>query len=206
MRRRLAKMMDDIDQHDWNTWGTSDEPSKLMTEKSNLLIDYADLTTRLICKSASNYYDSNSAWGGCFGEIVEEMTDLLEWMQVSVAKNFRDLTSNDMRRPDSPYKTLEDQIATFEAIIPLLTRASKIWDNVYFNGRITPEPDKVMETTDSHWECNCATHWVHAKSHPYCYKCKAGHDQCPDAEKKLVIDYTQGYYSNHHCRCMAVNS
>ena len=106
----------------------------MIREKDNLIKRYEDLTLRLIYKATDGMYASPSVmYGGNFAGILPDMEDWLDHLKISAAKDVEDLTPSDYSpwRPDRPYKTLDDQIATFEKIIPMLTRASKIWNTIY---------------------------------------------------------------------------
>ena len=137
MQKRLAELMDEIDRNDWSTWGTSEEPrgpmfDQRIREKDDLIKSYENLTLRLIYKATDKMYALPSQYyGGNFKSLLAELEDWLDHLKISAAKDVGDLTPSDYWRPDRPYKTLNDQIATFEAIIPMLTRASKIWDIIY---------------------------------------------------------------------------
>ena len=139
MQKRLTELMDEIDRNDWSTWGTSEEPrgpmfDQRIREKDNLIKRYEDLTLRLIYKATDGMYASPSVmYGGNFAGILPDMEDWLDHLKISAAKDVEALTPSDYSpwRPDRPYKTLDDQIATFEKIIPMLTRASKIWNTIY---------------------------------------------------------------------------
>ena len=36
-------------------------------------------------------------------------------------------------------------------------------------------------TVDSHWDCECETHYIHLKSETKCHKCGANSDEQPDS-------------------------
>ena len=132
MQKRLTELMDEIDRNDWSIWGTSEEARGPMRAKDDLIKRYEDLTLRLIYKATDGMYALPSQYyGGNFKSLLTELEDWLDHLKISAAKDVEDLTPSDYWRPDRPYKTFNDQIATFEAIIPILTRASKIWNTIY---------------------------------------------------------------------------